>query len=149
MRSNGRDTWVIVADATSCRIYEYHRSPKEIHLVKELSHPENLLKDVDLGHGRLGSFKGNAGHGTFRPRSELKKNKIAQFSQEISRWLDSARKSHLFKRLVLISPPHMKGLFRQKFSKHLNRMLDLSLDKDIVHMEQRRLLNFIHEHRYV
>lgn len=149
MRSNGRDTWVIVADASSCRIYEYHCKPEEICLVKEISHPENQLKDVDLGHGRLGSFKGNAGHGTFIPRSDIKKNKISQFSQEISQWLDSARKHRLFKRLVLISPPHMKGLFRQKFSKHLKRMLDLNLDKDLAHMEQRRLLNFIHEHRYV
>ena len=33
MRTNGRDTWVVVADASSCRVYEYHRKPEEINLL--------------------------------------------------------------------------------------------------------------------
>jgi protein required for attachment to host cells len=150
MRTNGRDTWVVVADASSCRVYEYHRKPEEINLVKELLHPENQLKDIDLGHDRLGRFRGNGGgNGTFSPHSDLKKNKIRQFSQEIRDWLESARKRNLFKHLVVISPPHMKGLFRQTFSKHLNRMLDLNIDKDIAHMNRHQLLNVIHQYQYV
>lgn len=150
MKANGKDTWVIVADASSCRIYEYHRKPEEISLLKELMHPENQLKDIDLGHDRLGRYRGNGGgNGTFIPHSDLKKNKIRQFSMEIRDWLETARKRNLFKRLVVISPPHMKGLFRQFFSKHLNRMLDLNIDKDIAHMDQHQLLNVIHHYRYI
>jgi len=43
----------------------------------------------------------------------------------------------------------MKGLFRQTFSKHLNRMLDLNIDKDIAHMNRHQLLNVIHQYQYV
>jgi protein required for attachment to host cells len=148
LNTNGHNTWVVVADSSSCRIYEFSKSPQHMHLVKEISHPENLLKDSDYMSDRQGNYRrGTAsGHGTFLANADPKQTKINQFSKEIVSFLEHDRKLQAFQHLILISPPHMNGLIRQQFSKHLKRFLDLSIGKSATHFKQDQLVSFIRQH---
>lgn len=152
LNSNGRGTWVIIADSSQCNIYEYTKLNDEMHLIKEIQHPENLLKDSDYMSDKQGSFRRSgrtAGHGTFLANADPKKTKIDQFSREIANLLEHDRKMHLFEHLILISPPHMNGLLHHYFSKHLKRKLDLSIDKSVVNFPHQKLKSFIHHYTHL
>jgi protein required for attachment to host cells len=148
LNSNGQHTWVVVADSSSCRIYEFAKSPQNMHLIKEICHPENLLKDSAYMSDKQGHFRrGSAsGHGTFLANADPKKTKVNQFSKEIVSLLEHDRKLQAFQHLILVSPPHMNGLLRQHFSKHLKRQLDLNIGKSATHFKQDQLVNFICQH---
>jgi len=152
LNSNGKSTWVIVADSSKCNIYEYSKSNDDMHLIKEITHPENQLKDSDYMSDKQGSFRRSgraSGHGTFLANADPKKTKIDQFSKEIANLLDHDRKIHAFEHLILISPPHMNGLLHHHFSKHLKRILDLSIDKSVVHLPEKKLKTFIHHYTHL
>jgi protein required for attachment to host cells len=142
LNSNGQHTWVVVADSSSCRIYEFSKSPQNLSLIKEICHPENLLKDSSYVSDRQGNFR----HGTFLATADPKKTKVCQFSKEIATLLEHDRKCHAFQHLILVSPPQMNGLIRQQFSKHLKRFLDLSIDKSLSHFKPQQLSSFLKQH---
>ena len=79
MMINGETTWVVIADSSKCRVYQYKQRSHKVHLIREVLHPENQLKDSDYMSDRQGSFKGGgAGHGTFLANGDPKKIKIDQ-----------------------------------------------------------------------
>jgi len=145
---NEHHTWVVVADSSNCRIYEFSKSPRKLHLIKEILHPDILLKDSDYMSDKQGNFRhgGGSGHGTFLANADPKKTKIQQFSKEIASLLEHDRKTNAFEHLILISPPHMNGLIQQQFSKHLKRFLDLSIGKSATHLKSPQLIDFVCQH---
>lgn len=152
LNGNDRATWLIVADSSSCQIYEYTKNRREIHLIKELLHPENLLKDSEYMSDKQGSFRRSgrcAGHGTFLANSDPKKTKIEQFSQEIAQLLEHDRRLNAFEHLILISPPQMNGLLHQHFCKQLKKTLDLSIDKSISHFPKQKILSFVNQYTHL
>ena len=152
MNHNSGNTWVIVADSSACRIYEYTHHPEQMHLIKELLHPENQIKDSSFMSDRQGCFGGRgrtAGHGTFLANADPKETKVNQFSREIARILDNSRKKNAFQHLILISPPHMNGLLHQQLSKHVLKKLDLSIDKSVNHLPERKLISFVHDYTHI
>ena len=85
MNLNGSQlhTWVVVADSSNCRIYEFSKSPRHLHLVKEILHPDILLKDSDYMSDKQGNFRhAGSGHGTFLANADPKKTKMQQFSND-------------------------------------------------------------------
>ena len=145
---NGKNTWVVLADASSCKIYEYQYRPEKIKLIKELIHPENQLKDIDIALDKHGSFRCNAGAGNFAA-SDPKKNNIDAFSRKIAQGLDADRKKNQFAHLILISPPQMVGLIQHHLNKHVKKMLDINIAKDISKYNERQLLSFIHQQTHI
>jgi len=151
MNHNGRNTWVIVADSSSCRIYEYLHHPFHLHLIKELIHPENQVKDSCFMSDKQGCFGGRgrtAGHGTFLANADPKQTKINQFSKEIARIVNNNHKKNAFEHLILISPPRMNGLLHQQFSKHVLKKLDLSIDKSVNRFPVQKLISFVHHYAH-
>lgn len=149
VNGNGRSTWLIVADSSSCQIYEYSKYPGELSLIKELCHPENQLKDSEYMSDKQGCFRRSgrcAGHGTFLANADPKKTKIEQFSQEIAQILEHDRRVHAFEHLILISPPHMNGLLHQHFCKQLKKTLDFSIDKSLSHIPKQKLLSMVKQY---
>lgn len=149
---NSKHTWVVIADSSSCRIYDYHFHPEEMNLIKEILHPENQLKDSAYMSDKQGSFRsrgGSGGHGTFLANADPKKTKVEQFSKEIANLLEHDRKTNCYEHLILISPPHMNGLLHQAFSKHVLKKLDLSIDKSVVNYPRQKLLSFVHQYTHI
>jgi protein required for attachment to host cells len=137
--------WVIVSDSTSCFIYEYQKH--NLHLIKEISHPENKLKDVDLTSDKPGRYQsGESRRGSYEQKMDPKAVKINEFIREIAKMLDHARIEHAYKNLILITPPHISGLFAEHLNPHVKNLIRNNIHKDIVHVPMHELLNFLREH---
>jgi len=55
-------TWVIVFDSSHCSILTIKKKPKGLNLIKELNHPENKLRDIDLTSDKPGRYKTSTRH---------------------------------------------------------------------------------------
>lgn len=132
--------WLTVANTNTCRIYNYDRKNKDLTLVKNLIHPESILKNQDLRSDKPGHYKGSdTTRGAFEPREEAKEIEIDRFSLEIARELDQGRKNHEFKNLIIAAAPHMNGLIHQHLDKHLKECTQTIL-KDYTHLSDNEIL---------
>ncbi|NDH08749.1 MAG: host attachment protein [Gammaproteobacteria bacterium] len=148
MHLNGKNTWVVVADSSACRIYEYLATPESINLVREVFHPESHLKDIDFKMDRDGSYHGAGGGGNY-VSPDPKENTIDKFSRDIAKLLDDKRKDHAFKHLIIITPPHLNGKIHLHMNKHVKKMVNLNIPKDLIHYKDEDLLRFLHARTHV
>lgn len=147
MPSNHCSTWVLVTDSTTCKLYHYTDTPKQLTLIQEINHPENRLKDIELTSDKPGHYKsGGAGRGAFSQQTDPKEIKIEDFARAIDKILDHGRKINSYEKLIIIAPPHMNGLLIQHINKHVKDLITHNIKKDIMHLSGRELQNFVHEH---
>src|SRR5580693_6662819 len=105
---------VINTNTNTCRIYHYNKHPAQLNLLKEIKHPENRLKNGDIVSDRQGHYKaGNASRGAFSPHMDAKDVEIDNFSREIAKELNDERNQNEYDELIIIAPPHMRGLLLQ------------------------------------
>lgn len=144
-----KSTWVVLADTNSCRIYDYRRRPEHLLLVKEITHPENKLRDVDLISDKPGRYvAGDLAHGAYSQASDPKEIHIDNFSREIAKALDHGRATNAYRELIVISAPHMNGLLFQHVNKHVKDLVAHVIEKDVVYLKDRELLDFLEDHIY-
>lgn len=147
MTSNQHLTWVLSTDSNTCRIYEYSKNPIRLTLVNEMQHPENKLRDIDLTSDKSGRYRSNgSAHGAYSQESDPKEIKIENFSREIANELDHGRNIQAYKNLILIAPPHMYGLLFQHINKHVKDLVTHNIEKDLLHLSDRELLDFLKNH---
>lgn len=147
MNASKKPTWLVATDSSTCRLYEYCEKSHQLNLVKEISHPENRFKDIELTSDRSGSFKVNGGApGAFAQASDPKEIKIEEFSKEIAKELDHARAINAYEKLIVVSAPHTNGLLLQNLNKHVKALITHNIKKDILHLKNKELLTFIHDH---
>lgn len=147
MSSNQSLTWVINTDSNTCRIYTYNKKTHQLALIKEIQHPENKLRDIDLTADKPGHYRTDgSAHGAYSQPSDPKEIKIADFSREIAKELDHGRNTHAFSKLIMIAPPHMNGLLFQHINKHVKELVTHNIEKDMLHLADHELLNFLTEH---
>lgn len=140
-------TWILATDSNTCRLYDYSKKPELLTLVKEIKHPENKLRDIDLTSDKPGHYKASGGaHGAFSQPSDPKEIKIDDFSREIANVLDHGRNTHAYEKLVVIAPPHMNGLLIHHMNKHVRDLVTHNLKKDILHCTEQELLDFLRQH---
>ncbi len=136
--------WVIVCDSTTCFIYEYQK--RELHLIKEISHPENKLKDIDLTSDKPGRYQGGESRkGSYEQKMDPKAVKIDEFIREVTKELEHGRTQKAYDKLIFITPPHISGLFSQHLNQHVKNLIRNNIHKDIVHLPAHQLLNFLQE----
>jgi protein required for attachment to host cells len=139
--------WVANINSNICRIYQYSKNPEQITLLKEIKHPENKLRDIDLTSDKPGHYKSSsATHGAYSQPSDPKEIRIDAFSREIAKELDHGRNTHAYKNLIIIAPPHMNGLLSQHMNKHIHDLVAHNIEKDLIHMSDHELLSFLRTH---
>lgn len=138
--------WVTTIDSTTCRIYEF-KNHKHISLIREIIHPENKLRDIELTSDRPGRYKSsNSSHGAYSQPTDPKEILIDNFSKEVAHELDAGRTKNCYERLIIIAPPHMNGLLSKNINKHVNQLISHRINKDVMHLTEHELLNFITTH---
>lgn len=139
--------WVITTDSNTCRIYQYSKKPTQLTLLKELKHPENKLKDIDLTSDKPGHYKSsNATHGAYSQPSDPREIKIDNFSREIARELEHGRNTQAYQNLIIIALPHMNGLLFQHLNQHVKDLVAHNIEKDLIHLPNHELLDFLKIH---
>lgn len=147
MSANQNLTWVVNTDSSTCRIYDYSKKPGQLTLVKEIQHPENRLRDIDLTADKPGHYRTDgSAHGSYSQPSDPKEIKIDDFSREIAKELDHGRNTHAYAKLIVIAPPHMNGLLFQHINKHVKDLVSHNIEKDLLHLADHELLNFLSDH---
>lgn len=148
MTANKQTTWVITIDSNNCRIYDYSKKPNHLTLVKEIQHPENKLRDIDLTSDKPGHYKssGTGGQGTYSQPTDPKEIKIDNFAREIAKELDHGRNTNAYQQLIVIAGPQMKGLLCQHINKHVESLITHKIEKDILHLNTSELMDFLQIH---
>lgn len=140
--------WITSANTNTCRIYSYDKNHSKLTLLKEIKHPEMRLKTSDsLTTDRPGHYQtSESARGAYSPHMDAKEIEIDNFSREIADELDKGRKANLYEKLILISAPHMHGLINHHLNKYVKDMMINSIEKDLIHLNERELLEFLHKH---
>lgn len=135
---------VVNANTNDCRIYQYDRNPQQLTLIREISHPNNKLKNGDMTSDREGHYKTSlSARGAFSPETEAKEVEIINFSREIAQDLNQRRNTNEFKKLILIASPRMHGYITQHLNKHVIDLVTNNIQKDLMHMKDHELLDFL------
>jgi protein required for attachment to host cells len=139
--------WVINTNSNLCRIYNYHKVPAKLTLLKELKHPEARAKSSDyLTSDKPGKYiAADAAHGSYSPHTDPKTVEIEKFSREIAGELDHGRKVNSFEKLIIITPPHMSGLLLNHLDKHVKERVTHKFHKDLLHLSEKELLDYLKE----
>ena len=142
--------WIVTANKHDCRIYDYHhKNPETLNLIKEIEHPENKLKAIDLVTDKPGRYKTNhSNRGTYTPSADPGLVNIDNFAREIAHELDSARNRHDFDELIVIMSPDMEGHLNHHLNKQVSSLIKHNIQKNLMHLNQRELLAYLHKNLY-
>lgn len=133
-------TWILVANASTARLYANHGAKKGVHLVKELSHPESREKASNLVADRPGHNPGAGnGHGSFVPATDPKHNEAERFAQELAREMDHGRTSNSYQRAILVAAPAFMGLLRSNLGSQVSKLISESVEKDYTKASEKEL----------
>ena len=138
---------VINTNTNTCRIYHYDKHPAKLTLLKELNHFETKLKSGEITSDKQGHYKSSqSAHGAYSPHMEAKEVEIDKFSREIAKELNLERTQNKYDELIVIAPPHMKGLLYQHINKHVKDLVIKNIEKDLLNLPDHELLKFLQQH---
>ncbi len=143
-------TWLLVADATRARLFQYDGFGAPLTLLKELEHLESREKIHDLVTDRPGRVAQShtaphAGHGSRSgTESEVSPKRLEheRFARQLAGELDAGLGKNAYGRLILVANPEFLGTLRQMGSSQVLKRTVASVDKDytmlpIKELEQR------------
>lgn len=137
--------WVINCNTSTCKIYEY-KKPEHLILLKEIYHPENKLKNIDLTSDKQGHYKTNSTtRGSYSPDTDPKQVKITEFLREVAKELDHGRNKQAYEHLIIIAAPQTMGMLIQQLDKHVDGLVSNRIQKDMIHLTDIELLKYIKE----
>lgn len=124
-------TWVVVAESSRAKIFEYDKQEHSLTELKDFAHPPSrtharyLTTDLP-GRSRHGSSHHQVG------QDDIKHQQSEIFARTLGNHLDSARHRHQFKKLIVMSPPAFLGKLRKKMSNETNKSVVSEIDKNLV-----------------
>ncbi|THF66140.1 host attachment protein [Pseudothauera nasutitermitis] len=124
-------TWILVANASLCRLYENLGPNKGMKLVKELIHPESRQKNAQLVTDRPGSMAVNgSGGGAKQPQTLPKQHEARVFAHEIAQELYRGRARNAFRRAILVAPPGFMGMLNSVMDGPTAQLVSDRFEKD-------------------
>lgn len=137
-------TWILVANASTARLYANHGVKKGMQLVKEMFHPESREKGSNLVADRPGHNPGAGnGHGSFVPATDPKQNEAERFAQELSRELDQGRTANGYQRAILVAAPAFMGLLKGCLNNQVTKLVSESVEKDYTKATEKELAGYL------
>jgi len=135
---------VVNTNSNDCKIYHYDKHPARLTLIREINHPDNKLRNIDLTADKEGHYKANqSARGAYSPHTNAKEVEINNFSREIADDLNQRRNANGFEKLILIASPHMYGLISHHLNKHVMNLITNHIQKDLMYMKEHELLDFL------
>ena len=131
-------TWVVVADSSSARILMAEKPGMGLSEIDALEHPEGRLHEQELTTDLPGKAFDSGGEGRHAMGSPVdpKKHEMIKFSKKVTDYLETGRSTGGFAKLYLIAPPAFLGLLREHLSSPLARIVQGSIDKNLVSQDE-------------
>ncbi|WP_347252066.1 host attachment protein, partial [Legionella sp.] len=115
-------------------------------LIKEIQHPENKLRDIEITSDKPGRYQAmGQAHGTYTQPTDPKEIKIENFSKEIAKILEYNNTVHGYEKLILVAPPHINGLLLKHLDKQVKKRVTHHIEKDFIHLSEDKLLDHLNE----
>jgi len=138
-------TWIIVADASSGRIFKTTGKIENMALIEEFDHPESRNKGTDLITDRPGSAQQAGIHGGLPPKTEPKKVEADHFAIEIAQHINKKHGENAFAKLVIVAPPHFLGLLRNHLNSNVKKLISQIVHKDFSQLKEHQLKDSLHK----
>lgn len=124
-------TWIVIANASSAKIYTKLKGDHQLSLIKEFEHPDSRKKASELMSDGVGRYKArDSATGTYSPRTEPKLVEAEHFAKQLADVLEHARKTNDFKSLILVAPSHFQALIKNHISDQLSSQIQETISKD-------------------
>jgi len=137
--------WIVTANTNDCCIYEYHDN--DLKLIKQISRPENKLKDSELSSDKPGRYNSSnsTGGGAYAPHTEIEDVQDNNFAREVAIELNEARNKNKYRELVIIMPAQIEGLFLNHLNSKVKELIEHTIQKNIMHLSEKELLDYLSE----
>lgn len=133
--------WVVVADSSRARFFEYQGRKEPLKELEDMIHAEGKLKTQDEVSDRQGGLS-QGGH-SFEPPTETKEQETVRFAQQIREKLEQGRVNNEYNELVLIAPPAFLGVLRQTLNDQISKLVIHSADKNLVAQDESSIREYL------
>ncbi|EKP04020.1 host cell attachment protein [Leptospira kirschneri str. 2008720114] len=142
-----KNKWVVVANRSEAKIFEYKGSKKGLELLESIENPKGRMKNSELIPNSLGGKRAKAQRIAFDSDSvQEPKRKVAEsFASQISDVISQGRKSNRFLSLVLVSEPRFLGMLLDKMDRKSQSMIFHKMGKDITMTNNQEILSHLRE----
>lgn len=135
--------WIVAANTNHCSIYTYQKNG--LDLVKEMDHPENKMANRDLVTDKPGRYQSGTNQGAYTSATEPDDVNVEKFAREIATELDNAKNQNKYNELIVVMPAQMEGLVSKHLNKNVKELIALTLHKNMMHLNDNELLNYVKE----
>lgn len=137
-------TWLVVANAHQCRIFQYQKAINQLTLLNKFQHEESKLKRNALVADGSGSYRSSSAvNAAYSEIADPKYVEKQNFAREIVGELEQGRVASDFNDLFIVAPPQFHGLINKNCNKNLSRMVVKDVQKDYCACDKNKLLDFI------
>lgn len=142
MGASASKVWVVVANASTARLFRGSDDGRSVVEFETLAHPAGRLAGRELVSDAPGVAFRSSGNGwhTAGPDAELKQHELRSFATEIARRLDDARTHGDCRNVAVIAAPALLGELRARMNAPTGAMVSFTLDKNMVHAAASDLL---------
>lgn len=132
--------WVLVADASRCRIFQADADDSALHEIITLTHPASRLHEGDLVSDRSGHDLDatTGGHGLGRG-NEHKDDEARRFAIEVCERLKQGHNDNVYYRLYIIAAPQFLGLLRQHMAKPVQALVGDEISKNLTTADDKQI----------
>ncbi len=140
MTKINKDTWIMVANGSECRIFSVH--DKTLKLLKRFYSTDSRLHAIDLGTGKPGRVHEsvNATRHAIEPKTDLHYKEKIKFSKLIANYLNKERSREKFDHLILITSPEFLGETRKNLDKNTISIITKEVNKDLTHAKNEEIM---------
>lgn len=142
-------TWILVADASRARLFQYSGFGAEIEQLKEWDHPKSRARNSELvtdrpgrvmqSHG--GPHGGHGSHSGMEPHTAPKDVEHEVFARQLTDELGKGLRENAYGRLILVANPAFLGTLRQVSDEQVHKHTVASVAKDYTSLPLRELQN--------
>lgn len=133
-------SWIVVADASRCQIYEFSGKTHSLHLIDSIENEAARQKRMDLVTDRPGQYKArDTAYGAYQPSSDPKTVSLQHYLHEVASYLNQGRMQHAYDELTLIAADRMMGYLNNGLDKHVLNLVSHHIQKDLMALKPHEL----------
>lgn len=138
--------WVVVANSTSCRIFQCVERGKDFFAVAALQHIESKLKNQELVSDRQGEYRvSNSSGSAYQEMTDPHEHEKSAFAKQLAAFLENARNKHLYSHIIMIAPSHFLGLIGKHLNKQTSRLVCGNLQKNYTDYKDQEISSLLHD----
>lgn len=140
-----KKTWILIADGSIGKIYDYIYKDSQLNLMKEFSSKDAHLSSAELGSdkpGRSHDSMGGARH-SIEPKMDIHKKEKINFIQHIADYLNHSENKKEFDQLFICAASETLGHLRKLLNKQVSSLVTKEINKDLSHSNKNDILEHI------